>query len=265
MPFPPLGCELTSAAALTPFCVGAFLALTASNFEVALWCDFKALFNNGCFSRPTGSLESDLSKKLADDPVLTELQGIARTINGLVFEYRIAGLDLPAGVQTQVDTLIDQANAAAGGDALAEDFIANFSVADTVFWIGPTGEWTENYYWSENVLPMAGEDVIIDVDGTISVTQASGNVSVANLRAEDRINLTGGTLDVSGTFYTKGNMTFERATIANATISAGPGARINNAGGNPGAARFDGKCFGKPELHQRRNHRPAWRQSNSNR
>ena len=75
--------------------------------------------------------------------------------------------------------------------------------AGTICWDNTSGDgfWTTLTNWNTDVLPVAGDDVVIDLGGGTTVTLNSGTQTITSLTAVEDIAITGGgtTLTVSGT------------------------------------------------------------------
>jgi RHS repeat-associated protein len=90
----------------------------------------------------------------------------------------------------------------------------------TVHWIGGSGDWNVGTNWDNGVGPGAGDDVVIDVAGDVTVTHTSGQHAVASVTAHDGFTLAGGTLTISGELQGSGLIQFTGGTLENATIGA---------------------------------------------
>jgi len=90
--------------------------------------------------------------------------------------------------------------------------------------------WSDPLNWSADVLPGPGDDVLIDADGspTISFTAAAGDVQVRSLRASESMRFSGGSLLSSGEQDYRGllrvedgaNLSSSRAITVRATLAA---------------------------------------------
>ncbi len=110
------------------------------------------------------------------------------------------------------------------GLALAEDHSWTFVVADAVYWIGGSGNWTDAQNWSGGALPGSADDVVIDVPAAITVTHPAGTTSeIASLRTSNHIVVSGthigGTLTVNGTLQTSNQILLSGGTLKNAHLS----------------------------------------------
>jgi hypothetical protein len=69
--------------------------------------------------------------------------------------------------------------------------------AADVFWsVDADGQWTTNTNWSSGVIPQSPDNVIIDRQGTYTITIASGTHSIASLNSTSNLILSGGSLNL---------------------------------------------------------------------
>src|SRR5262249_48865723 len=117
-----------------------------------------------------------------------------------------------------------------------------------VTWNGGGGDfnWNNALNWSTNALPTSTDDVVIDVPGTITVTQGSGTTQIRSVTCQENLAITGGSFrvtagasNVNGDFSVSGNATLtaqgggvsfaanSTTTITGATLQAFSGANLN--------------------------------------
>ncbi|RKX35377.1 MAG: hypothetical protein DRP71_03680 [Verrucomicrobia bacterium] len=125
---------------------------------------------------------------------------------------------LPDGVYQAV---ITTAATDLAGNHLATDFVWTFRVADAVFWISTTnGEWNNLANWSESAVPGPNDDVIIGISSfDITVTHGSGNLQIRNLTTYERLQINGGTLELSGIAELNQNLTLNGGTNRGGTVT----------------------------------------------
>src|SRR5262245_42136252 len=68
------------------------------------------------------------------------------------------------------------------------------TLAATVSWVGGNGDWDSATNWSTGSLPELGDDVVIDVPGSITVTHSLGNHSAKSVVCQEAFILSGGAL-----------------------------------------------------------------------
>ncbi|NOS78789.1 MAG: hypothetical protein HOP35_12670, partial [Nitrospira sp.] len=92
--------------------------------------------------------------------------------------------------------------------------------SDHVCWVNPNGGfWDEGANWSTGTVPTSNDDVMIQLDGNYAVTHRTGTSQVRSITSSKPINLTGGTLDVTGTIDMNGTLlTVAGGTLKNATV-----------------------------------------------
>nr|HET7860632.1 choice-of-anchor D domain-containing protein [Caldimonas sp.] len=109
--------------------------------------------------------------------------------------------------------------------------------AATVNWTGGSSFWDIVTNWSSNpALPGAGDDVVIDVAGTQTITHRSGTDSVSSLAlaGDDMLALTGGSLTVANSFSAAAATTLSGGTLTlNGTSTM---ASLAQSGGTLGGA-----------------------------
>jgi hypothetical protein len=96
----------------------------------------------------------------------------------------------------------------------------------TLNWIGGTGDWSVASNWLDatnmtNHVPTAADDAVVDVAG-ITVTHSTGTDLVQSIQVSSgTLDLTGGTLRVSGTLAGDGAFRLRGGTLANANVAMG--------------------------------------------
>lgn len=75
---------------------------------------------------------------------------------------------------------------------------------------------TQAQNWAGNVLPGTGDDAVINVAGTPTITHASGTFNVRSLTLAEAMTLSGGTLTVSQASSLGGSFTFSAGVISGA-------------------------------------------------
>ncbi|MBI3416827.1 MAG: Ig-like domain-containing protein [Verrucomicrobia bacterium] len=121
------------------------------------------------------------------------------------------------------------------GNHLTADHAWQFRVADAVFWINPSdGLWSDPLNWSNSAVPGANDSVIIDLEpGGVTVTQTAGAIAVKSLFSNERLVVTGGTLQIPGGTQISKNMTIDRTTIQGGTVTLSEGAKLICVGNIP--------------------------------
>ena len=105
----------------------------------------------------------------------------------------------------------------------ALESLEDITLLSTVNWTNPAGgDWDTVTNWSTGALPKAGDDVVINEPGSVTITHSANTTdSVKSISASDPISLSGGTLSVAGSFSDTGAVTLLGGTLSNATIAAG--------------------------------------------
>ena len=109
--------------------------------------------------------------------------------------------------------------------------------AGTICWDNTSGDdsWTTLTNWNTDVLPVAGDDVVIDLRGGTTVTLDSGSQSILSLLSEEDLVISGGTLNISNTSTINGALTVSAGALnMNNTLVAAGG--VTWSGGNFGGA-----------------------------
>ena len=105
----------------------------------------------------------------------------------------------------------------------------------TVSWDGQGGDfnWHNALNWTDDTLPGATNDVVIDVPENVTVTHSSGSTAIKSLLSAEALALTGGTLSVLETVRVDNSFTINGGTLADATVEPGSGGQgiafANNA------------------------------------
>ena len=87
---------------------------------------------------------------------------------------------------------------------------------------GATGSWHTPANWNPNGVPAAGDDVVINVPGFITVTFSSGVTAINTLSCSEHLELTAGTLNVASSTEIKGTLSLTNSTA----LFGGSGALI---------------------------------------
>jgi len=144
---------------------------------------------------------------------------------------------------------------------LAVESLEDRRVLAAVSWDGGGDgiNWSDGLNWSTNALPGSGDDVTINVVGTITVTHASGIDTIRSLTSAENLSITGGTLtvttgasSVNGTFNltNTGQVGVNGAGasfVANSTTTLTGGHLFAGAGGQlnlPNASTYAETPFG---------------------
>src|SRR5262249_46239978 len=87
------------------------------------------------------------------------------------------------------------------------------------------GDWDTPANWSTGQLPGPGDDVVIDLTGTFTITHGQNVTdsihSLANSDSGAAITLSGGTLGVATTLGSSGPFTLAGGSLAGATVQSG--------------------------------------------
>ena len=155
------------------------------------------------------------------DPVnpITPIDVLVRADNQFV---QITYASLPAdGYQIVIDgtTITDRAGNALG----TGDVTSSFSIVDaTAFWINPTGGfWDDPNNWESGVVPGSSDNVFISVPGDVTITHQTGTTIVNSIVSMDRLELTGGRLEVTDFVQVNNDFIIQGGTLANATVLPG--------------------------------------------
>ena len=107
------------------------------------------------------------------------------------------------------------------GNRLTSEYSWQFRVADALFWISrANGSWNESRNWSTGVIPGQNDDVIIDVfpeNPTVNLPML--NVRFRSLRAHERIQMDGGSVQLSGTMQLHRTFNVNGGTIRGGTVT----------------------------------------------
>lgn len=130
----------------------------------------------------------------------------------------------------------------AGNSLGNADVVVPFSIAHVDTWINPAGgDWSVPTNWDGGQVPQTGDDVLIDVPGSPTITYgfASGATTLHSLVSKDPFTMTGGTLTATQSIEVDSTFTITRGTIKNTLIQAGSGGQgVTIAGAS--TCTFDG-------------------------
>ncbi len=119
------------------------------------------------------------------------------------------------------------------GNQSTTDF--SFTISSTYTWVNASGgDWDNPANWDRDKVPGAGDIVVINKPGNVVITHSKGNDSIASLVSSAPIQLTGGTLQVSGTVQVNNKFTLAGGTLSGADVLAGTGGQgitLTSAGG----------------------------------
>ncbi|HAC63466.1 MAG TPA: hypothetical protein DCF68_07975, partial [Cyanothece sp. UBA12306] len=91
-----------------------------------------------------------------------------------------------------------------------------------VTWINPTdGFWDEPNNWDTGQLPTIDDDVSIGVSGDVTITHRSGTSHIKSLSGSNKLELTGGILDVKTVVEIDNDLTLNGGKLQNATVLLG--------------------------------------------
>jgi hypothetical protein len=108
------------------------------------------------------------------------------------------------------------------GNALgAADIVNRFTVLDaTALWLNPAGgNWDDAANWEGNQLPGPDDHVLINVPDNVTITHRSGDTHIKSLTSNNKVTLSGGTLDVETFVEVRNTFTLVGGTLANATLT----------------------------------------------
>ena len=161
----------------------------------------------------TGSatLDGTLSASLANGflPSGNQQFQIVTVSSGISGNF--ASLSLPSGFSRQINP---------GNVVLA---FGSTTCAGTICWDNSDGNglWTDRFNWNRDVLPDATDVVVIDLGGGTFVVLDSGSHTIASLLAAEHLQISGGSLSVTGTSTFTGGLTISGGAFASAgAISA---------------------------------------------
>jgi hypothetical protein len=114
-------------------------------------------------------------------------------------------------------------------------------VPATIQWTNSAGgDWDTSANWDLNRVPAAGDDAIITITG-ITVTHAMNtNDQVQSITSQAALDLSQGTLNVSGTVQVTPALTLQGGTLANATVAVGTTVQGTPAGGSLSGVTLNG-------------------------
>ncbi|HVX11301.1 MAG TPA: MBG domain-containing protein [Pirellulales bacterium] len=106
---------------------------------------------------------------------------------------------------------------------------------------GDGTSWSDPANWSSHALPGPTDDVVINAPAGVTVAHASGADSIHSLVSSSPLDLSGGTLTVSGTVEVDNTFTLDAgATLAGATVKPGSGGQgITATGGKLDGVTLD--------------------------
>jgi hypothetical protein len=137
----------------------------------------------------------------------------------------------------------------AGNPLGAADVVTPFTHI-TTNWINPNGgDWNDPTNWSTGDVPGPGDDVVINTGTNALITFSTGTVQINSLRSsnpititggslqivhgievDNRLELAGGTLDITGNMLTRnaatGSLILSGGTLVGGTINASGGAKV---------------------------------------
>ena len=91
--------------------------------------------------------------------------------------------------------------------------------AETVSWVGQSGDWSTATNWSTGSLPGPSDDVVIPAGSSITVTHSTGSDTVNSIVCHQPFTLSGGSLSVSNTFQTDNPLNLSGGTLTGATVA----------------------------------------------
>ncbi|HRF11814.1 MAG TPA: Ig-like domain-containing protein [Candidatus Accumulibacter phosphatis] len=132
-------------------------------------------------------------------------------------------ITLPTLAEGKYQMILDQsAITDRAGNALGagETSLAHFEIVPaTIEWVNRSGgDWNNPANWDEGRLPTANDDVIVDALPGAVLSISSGNISVRNLLTNIPVQLSGGTITVSGEWEVQAPVTATGGTISNTKV-----------------------------------------------
>ncbi len=88
------------------------------------------------------------------------------------------------------------------------------AVPSTIRWVCDNGDWSTPSCWEPARLPAAGDDVVIDRPGTITVTHSQGSTVVQSVTSQEGLTLQGGTLRMTAASSLNGPVLLSGGTLA---------------------------------------------------
>ena len=113
--------------------------------------------------------------------------------------------------------------------------LENRIMLSNVSWIAPAGgDWSVGSNWSTGTVPGTGDTAIIaSLNPGAQVTYSTGSSTVAAVQASSPLEITGGTLTVTGSAAITGTIfTLDGGTLTSATLSTASGGTIQTAVGS---------------------------------
>jgi hypothetical protein len=114
----------------------------------------------------------------------------------------------------------------------------NFQVKQySATWVNANGgDWSNPANWLTGVVPGAGDDVLINVPGNVTITFSTGTTHIHSLHSTDAFTLSAGTLQVDTAVQVDNNFTINGGTLKSAEVvkgSNGQGVNVASYFGNP--------------------------------
>src|SRR6516165_7319260 len=121
------------------------------------------------------------------------------------------------------------------------EILEDRTLLDALTWrAAVSGDWDVPGNWDANRVPTASDTASIPFSG-ITVTHGMAiNDSVQSITSQAALDLSRGSLNVSGNVQVTGTFTLSGATLANATVVAGTTLRTTNTGGTLNRVTFNG-------------------------
>ncbi|RKZ83649.1 MAG: hypothetical protein DRR19_18800, partial [Candidatus Parabeggiatoa sp. nov. 1] len=110
------------------------------------------------------------------------------------------------------------------GNHIPNELVLTFRVIDASneIWVGTTGgNWNEASNWSRGTVPDSTVNVFIQLPGDETITISSGEHHINNLYSDEKIVLSGGTLQVTNTVQVNNEFILSGGTLMGATVIAG--------------------------------------------
>ena len=102
----------------------------------------------------------------------------------------------------------------------------------TLNWIGGSGDWNTAANWLDattqtNHVPVAGDDAVINVAPSITVTHSTGTHTVQSLTTSNPFTLSGGTLSIGATVQVNNAFTLDGGTLSGGTVNFAGGQTLS--------------------------------------
>jgi hypothetical protein len=88
------------------------------------------------------------------------------------------------------------------------------SFGATITWMNGTGNWADPNAWSSGALPGPNDDVIIDVEGSVSITISGGARVIRSLTCTETLVLSGGILELAAPSEISGALIFSAGLLS---------------------------------------------------